>query len=225
MRFVPKSDQLRRRMRPWQLALAAALLAALAIPAMAIGGAGKVKTTTFPLFVNSANLNCLKAPGQTPAVSATVKRGKLADTLTMNLSGFKPGLDFDLFTVQRSNQLANGNPDPNFHGSFGMAWYQSDVHVASDGTGKVSIKTILLDQIFGFDADTGLAPTNTFHVGFWFNNPADAAACGFTGSTPFNGEHQAGPLAFITRPDATTGLGPLCTDPHNNGGGNFTCNP
>jgi len=40
-------------------------------------------------------------------------------------------------------------------------------------------------------------------------------ACGFdpTKPTPFNGEHQAGPLAMITVPDATTGLGPLCTKP------------
>ena len=43
---------------------------------------------------------------------------------------------------------------------------------------------------------------NTFHVGFWFNDPADAAACNFdvTKPTPFNGEHRAGPLAMISRP-------------------------
>jgi hypothetical protein len=67
----------------------------------------------------------------------------------------------------------------------------------------------------------GLAPTNTFHVGFWFNNPADAAFCGFTGSTPFNGEHAAGPNAFITRPVAVFNVGPLCTDPVGVG----VCNP
>ncbi len=94
-----------------------------------------------------------------------------------------------------------------------MAWYQSDLHVRSDGTGTAKIKTILLDQIFGFDPAVGLAPTNTFHVGFWFNSPKAAAPCGFTGSTPFNGEHNAGPVAFISRPDATTQLGPLCTNP------------
>ena len=39
-------------------------------------------------------------------------------------------------------------------------------------------------------------PINTFHVGFWFNNPNDAALCKnfeVTKPTPFNGEHQAGP--------------------------------
>jgi hypothetical protein len=50
-------------------------------------------------------------------------------------------------------------------------------------------------------------------MGFWFNNPADAGACGFTGTTPFNGEHNAGPLAFVTRPSAATNLGPLCLNP------------
>jgi hypothetical protein len=102
MRFLPKSDPLRGHgIRPWHLALLTALLAALAIPAMAIGGAGKVKSTTFPLFVNGANLNCLAAPGKTPTATATVKRGKVNDSLTLTMSGFKPGLDFDLFTVER----------------------------------------------------------------------------------------------------------------------------
>jgi hypothetical protein len=140
----------------------------------------------------------------------------------LSLAHFKPGLHFDMFTVQRSNQNADGTPRtiPNF----GLAWYQSDLNIGSTGSGKATIHTILLNQIFGFDPDVALAPTNTFHVGFWFNNPADAAACGFTGTTPFNGEHKAGPLAFITRPAAVTDLGPLCTKP-NTSTTPATCNP
>ena len=35
--------------------------------------------------------------------------------------------------------------------------------------------------------------------GFWFNDPADAAAAGCSnGVTPFNGEHNAGPQAMST---------------------------
>jgi hypothetical protein len=73
----------------------------------------------------------------------------------------------------------------------------------------------LLDQIFGLDGDVKLAPTNTFQLGFWFNDPFAAVECGFDPEkpTPFNGEHKAGPLAMITLPDAETGLGPLCTKP------------
>jgi hypothetical protein len=43
-------------------------------------------------------------------------------------------------------------------------------------------------------------------------------------STPFNGTHNAGPLAFITRPNATTGLGPLCTSPVFSDG-SYSCRP
>jgi hypothetical protein len=133
----------------------------------------------------------------------------------MSLSGIKPGLQFDMFTVQNSPFLANGQPDPKFK-NFGLAWYQSDVDIPSTSThGTVQIQTILLDQIFGFDPAVALPPTNTFHVGFWFNNPKDAVACGFDPSkpTPFNGEHRAGPLAMITLPVRRTNLGPLCTNP------------
>jgi len=169
-------------------------------------------------------VSCLAQGNATPTVHATVKRGDLNDELTLTLRGFKPGLQFDLFTVERSPQLANGAANPNFT-NFGLAWYQSDVEAnhGRSGNGDVKIRTILLDQIFGFDPAVGLPPTNTFHVGFWFNNPADAAPCGFTGFTPFNGEHHAGPLAFITRPDATTGLGPLCSTPDSSNPSG--CNP
>jgi hypothetical protein len=204
------------------LALAIAATAGVGANA-ALASPAKVASTSFSLFPATANIPCLaKTPGKTPTAKATVTRGALNDTLTLKLSGFKPGLAFDLFTVQNSNQSATGAPVtiPNF----GMAWYQSDIEIGSKGTGSVKIETILLDQIFGFDPAVALAPTNTFHVGFWFNNPANAAGCGFTGTTPFNGEHTAGPLAFITRPNATTNLGPLCTDPHKVGS-TFVCNP
>ncbi|MFB7669170.1 hypothetical protein ACFC1R_35540 [Kitasatospora sp. NPDC056138] len=198
---------------------------ALALTALTVTGAGTAtaaepkplgvhhETTEFKLFPNTPFLPCLAGNGETPRVKAEVRRGELNDTMDIELRGFKPDLDFDLFTVQRSNQQANGQPVPGFT-DFGLAWYQTDLHTDHHGNGRAKIQTILLDQIFGFDPDVSLPPTNTFHVGFWFNRPSDAAACGFTGTTPFNGEHNAGPLAFITRPDATTGLGPLCTKPN-----------
>jgi hypothetical protein len=149
-----------------------------------------------------------------PSVHATVVRGSLNDGMFVKGSYIKPELAFDLFTVEKSSLLADGTPDPSFV-NFGMAWYQSDLEANDRGRVNATIRTILLDQIFGFDPVVGLAPTNTFEVGFWFNNPDDAAACGFdvTKPTPFNGEHKAGPLAMISVPDATTGLGPLCTKP------------
>ncbi len=172
----------------------------------------------FQLQPNPAIVNCLaKYPGdpnRQPEADVTVTRGELNDRLNVRLRNIKPNLQFDLFTVQRSLLESDGTKDPNFHG-FGMAWYQSDLEANGAGGGSATINTILLDQIFGFDPDVNLPPTNTFHVGFWFNNPNDAAACGFDPNkpTPFNGEHKAGPLAMISLPDADTNLGPLCTNP------------
>jgi hypothetical protein len=78
----------------------------------------------------------------------------------------------------------------------------------------VNVRSILLDQPFGFDPDVSLTTTPTFHLGMWFDSVSEAQPCSTTmlTSTPFNGEHNAGPLAFITRPRAN-GLGPLCTNP------------
>ena len=213
-----------RSLRTRFLATVAAVVSVGSI-GVAAAATSKPDETTFHLFPQTSLLNCLTpAPGaRTPEVTVRVDRGDLNDRATIELRGFKPRLDFDLFTVQHSPQTATGAPDVN--PSVGLAWYQSDLHVHSDGTGRATIRTVLLDQIFGVDKDIALAPTNTFHLGFWFNNPADAQPCGFTGVTPFNGEHQAGPLAFVTRPDATTALGPLCTDPVSMRGGGFTCNP
>jgi hypothetical protein len=194
-----------------------------------------VDKTEFTLVLaNPALLQCLAADGATPPVAkVVVRRENLNDTLAIHVTGLKPNLQFDLFTVQRSPFLADGTKDPNFPGTFGLAWYQSDLDADDDGNARIHFKaplrSIFLDQIFGFDGDKNpdgtaiLPPVNTYHVGFWFNNPADAASCGFdvTKPTPFNGEHQAGPLAMISIPVAATNLGPLCVSPEEG----TPCNP
>jgi len=180
--------------------------------------------STFQLIANPPFVNCLSGKG-TPSARVTVVKGKLNDTLTIKVRHVKPKLAFDLFTVENTPLLSDGTPNGAFAGgNFGLAWYQSDIQANAAGNATVTIRTILVNQIFGFDAGTGLAPVNTFNVGFWFNDPADAADCGFTGTTPFNGEHTAGPMAMISGADVTTALGPLCLDP-NTGTVPATCNP
>jgi ZU5 domain len=172
----------------------------------------------FDFAPNPKFLNCLARypgdPTRAPSVHAEVVRGDLNDGLFLYGENIKPNLKFDMFTVENDALLANGTPDPNFK-NFGLAWYQSDLEANDRGRMRATIRTILLDQIFGFDPTVTLPPTSTFQVGFWFNDPQDAAPCGFdpTKPTPFNGEHQAGPLAMMSLPDAKTGLGPLCTKP------------
>ena len=191
--------------------------------------AASPETAHFSLVPNNVGAtrfeDCFAAhPGDAtrrPTAQVTVLKdvaGGPNDLMLVELRNFKPHVNFDLFTVEHSRFLASGQPDPQFNG-FGLSWYQSDIEVNDNGSAFTVIKTILLDQIFGFidskSDPTRLPPTNTFEVGFWFNDPHDAAACGFNPDkpTPFNGEHQAGPLAMISLPNATTGLGPLCLHP------------
>jgi hypothetical protein len=196
------------------------LVATMALALSGVATAQKADEITFNLVPNPDTIGCLRANNtEEPRARATVIRGKNNDTLILDLDGIRPGLAFDLFTVQRSPLLADGTKDPAFtnvfNGSFGLAWYQSDIQVQHSDNGHVRIQTILLDDIFGFDPDVRLAPTNTFHVGFWFDDPNAAKSCGFdpTKPKPFNGEHKSGPVAMISLPDSKTGLGPLCTNP------------
>src|SRR5436853_2256034 len=149
---LPRSRRLRRF-----LPLAAALpVAGLFLLPQAASSSPVVGS--FSLFPAAKFIPCMAAPGQTPTATVSVVKGEPNDTLVLRTQGFKPGLQFDLFTVQRSNQQASGAAVPGFPG-FGLAWYQSDV----DANSSVVLKTILVDQIFGFDPDVSLAPTNTFH--------------------------------------------------------------
>ena len=208
------TDTFRTIRRRWIAGTTLALVAVCGGGARAAGGDG----TRFSLVANPPFLRCLAAfpddPSRPPSATVTVRRGRENDQLDITQRNVKPGLGFDLFTVERSPFLATGDPDPDFQPrQFGLAWYQSDLEVSGGARSETTIRTILLDQIFGFDPAAGLPPTNAFHVGFWFNSPDDVADCGFTGFTPFNGEHHAGPLAMISLPDAKSTLGPLCVNP------------
>jgi len=180
-----------------------------------LAGASDVR---FSLSPSPDVVRCLAAfpddPSRPPTAIVRITREEQNDILELRVKNVKPHLGLDLFTVERSRLLSDGSIDPAFHG-FGLAWYQSDIGADREGRAFGRIRTILLDSIFGFDPDVKLPPTNTFHVGLWFDDPEDAADCGFDASkpTPFNEEHKAGPVAMISVPDAETGLGPLCTNP------------
>jgi hypothetical protein len=209
--------------------LVTGLSATTAAAASLVQSSTPIDKITFNLKPNPKFLSCMAQnpgdPSHQPTAIVTVTRGHLADSLLLTLANFKPHLAFSLFTVQRTNLQSNGQANPAFK-NFGLAWYQSDMRVNARGTAavRITLKSIFLDQIFGFDPAARLNPVRTLHVGFWFDDPADAAACGFTGATPFNGEHHAGPNAMISVPNAQTKLGPLCTNP-NTSTHPATCNP
>lgn len=149
---------------------------------------------------------------QQPEAEVAVVRGAQNDALFLRARNLRPGLAFSLFTVENTELDGRGATDRRFR-DFGVAQYQSDFDADARGVARTSMRSILLDKNFVFDqGDFG--PTSTFHVGFWFDDPEAAAECGFDPEqpTPFNEEHEAGPMAMISLPQARGGLGPLCTN-------------
>jgi hypothetical protein len=108
-----------------------------------------------------------------------------------------------------------------------MSWYQGDLETdrygEAEGTfiGRFNEETFSVapgvapapvrhsSPIADATANPATAPVHQFHVGLWFNSPADAAAAGCgTAVTPFNGEHNAGVQVLSTR-NFAPGDGPL----------------
>jgi hypothetical protein len=138
-----------------------------------------------------------------------------AEKMVVNVSGLPANTEFDVFVIQA--------PDA----TFGMSWYQGDLE--TDGSGKGTQEFIGRFNIETFIVAPGVLPApqihtdppfpdainnpatdpvHTFHVGLWFNSPADAAAAGCPNTeTPFNGDHTAGIQALKTV--EVGGLGPL----------------
>ena len=118
------------------------------------------------------------------------------ENMHVEVSGLPPKTDFDFFVIQV--------PDK----PFGLSWYQGDIETDQNGvgvadfTGRFNIETFIVapgsdvaPKIHATDALTNPAtgPIHTFHLGLWFNSPADALASGCPGTvTPFNGDHSAG---------------------------------
>jgi hypothetical protein len=87
-----------------------AALALLSSVGIAAAANSKPSYTRFSMSPQAAFLNCVKPYPISPAPTVTVKvkRGDLNDRATVELKGFKPNLDFDVFTIQHSPQTASG---------------------------------------------------------------------------------------------------------------------
>src|SRR5262249_29377513 len=85
----------------------AAVVAAIAIPRLASAQELDQKQST--LFADPPVVRGRPAspadPSPPPSASVTVKRGKLNDRLDITLRNIKPGLAFDMFTVEHSKFL------------------------------------------------------------------------------------------------------------------------
>jgi hypothetical protein len=139
------------------------------------------------------------------------------EVMVVELSGLPANTEFDLFVLQVPTA------------PFGVSWYQGDIHTDGGGhghqtfIGRFSIETFAISpgvapppQVFTSppfpDATVGVqfAPIQTYHLGLWFNSPADAVKAGCPGNvTPFNGEHNAGVQVLNTANFVPPSLGPL----------------
>jgi hypothetical protein len=153
-----------------------------------------------------------------PNAHAHVKIESVGSVEIMDVivSGLSPNTDFDFFVIQVP------------HAPFGLSWYQGDIETDSNGVGhevfigRFSIETFIVAPgtapaplVFNRqpfpDASTNPAtnPVQTYHLGLWFNAPADAVRAGALGTvTPFNGEHNAG-VQVLNTSNFPDNFGPL----------------
>jgi hypothetical protein len=207
------------RTKKLAIALGTAGLAAGGFGAASLGAntaSAASQVTTFPM-VRSAAAEAGGA-GCIPNAAATVKvtRSGIVEIMDVNVSGLPKNTDFDLFVIQVPNK------------PFGVSWYQGDLETDKNGNGHGRYRGRFSVETFAIAPDVApapsvhssgsfpdatsnpaFAPIHTYHLGLWFNDPADAGKAGCpTTVTPFNGEHNAGIQALSTR-QAPDDHGPL----------------
>jgi hypothetical protein len=155
--------------------------------------------------------NCLK----NAKAKVTIRSKGPVEVMKIEAHGLPRNTDFDLFIIQVPNA------------PFGLSWYQGDLQSdkkgKADGTfvGRFSVETFSVapgvapapvvhtSPIPDASSNPQTAPVHQYHVGLWFNSPADASAAGCPATvTPFNGVHNAGVQALSTR-EFPDGQGPL----------------
>ena len=146
--------------------------------------------------------NCLRGA----EADVTIKSQGPVEVMTVKAERLPRNTDFDLFVIQVPNA------------PFGLSWYQGDLQTDGHGRaqgrfiGRFSIETFSVapgtapapvvhtSPIPDASSNPATAPVHQYHLGLWFNSPADAVAAGCPGTvTPFNGDHTAGVQALSTR--------------------------
>jgi len=193
---------LKGRPKRWRLLVLTAVLGVVGLgAAMSASGAAPVKKVSFSMVRSAASVQagCLpKARGD-----VTITNKGPVEVMKVDLSGLPRDTDFDFFVIQV--------PDA----PFGLSWYQGDIESNHNGRasgtfiGRFNIETFIVapgsapaPSVHRADATSNpaTAPVHTFHLGVWFNSPADAAKAGCNNATtPFNGDHNAGVQALSTR--------------------------
>lgn len=186
-----------KSIKPSKMAITAALLMSslglLANSAALAAG----RSMIFSMKVSPGAATCL--PNATGRV--TVSSLGPVENMHVELINLRPNTSYDVFLIQVPNA------------PFGLSWYQGDIETnasgfgAGDFVGRFNDETFIIapgaapvpqpkhagDAAWGTLNPIVSKPIHTYHLGVWFNSPADAAAQGCPSTvTPFNGEHNAG---------------------------------
>lgn len=186
----------------------------LVLVALFLGGFdGTAATPSQPLAFQMvpAQATCL----QNAKADVRVTSFGSVEQMDVFVSGLPPITDFDFFVIQVPKA------------PFGVSWYQGDIQTDHTGAGhqrfigRFSIETFVVAPGSapapvvhnGPFPDASLNPPfnpiHTYHLGLWFNSPADAVKAGCPGAiTPFNGDHSAG-VQVLNTSNFTNDQGPL----------------
>ena len=195
-------------------------LGAAAIASLAFGGTAFAQKAE-PNVTSPQDINFVFAMVPTLGVESCVPAsGRVTITHSLNLvenmhvEVFKlpPNTDFDLFIIQVPTT------------PFGLSWYMGDMLTDSNGTavgdfvGRFQIGTFIVAPgvasapvVLTGDASSNpaTAPVQLYHLGLWFDSPADAQAAGCGDKvTPFNSTHNAG-VQILNTSNFPPGEGPL----------------
>jgi len=168
-------------------------------------------STTFDMVVSAGAKTCL--PGASAAVKIT-PTGPV-DIMDVSVQGMPPSTTFNLFVIQVPKA------------PFGIAWYQGDIETDKHGHGHQRFVGLFSIETFAVAPGSAPAPVvfngpfpdaslnppfnpiQMYHLGVWFDSPADAQAAGCPATvTPFNGEHNAG-IQVLNTSNFTDDQGPL----------------
>jgi hypothetical protein len=187
-------------------------LAALTIMAACLALCGSSfaqnENFTFAMVPTLGVESCVPAKGR---VTITHTLG-LVENMHVEVTGLPKNTDFDLFVIQVPTT------------PFGLAWYMGDMFTDANGEavgdfiGRFNIGTFIVAPgvapapvVLPGDASSNpaTAPVQLYHLGLWFDSPADAnkAGCG-NKVTPFNSSHNAG-VQILNTSNFSNAAGPL----------------
>jgi hypothetical protein len=196
----------RRKWVVGALALTIAILVSIFVSSVASGSSKhQSNRISFDMVRSAAS----EAAGCLTKASAhvSIKSVGPVEIMTVRAKGLPANTEFDFFVIQVPNA------------PFGLSWYQGDLETNDNGRargifiGRFNIETFIVapgvapapvvhNQPPFPDASSNpqTAPVHTFHLGLWFNDPADSVKAGCANAvTPFNGDHNAGPQVLSTK--------------------------